>query len=183
MSPERTRELVLRFLRRRVRDEATAEDLTHETLLRAHRSRDRLRDPERADAWLLRIARNVLAEHARGRAPIDPATEVEALLAPAVEEASLEQELAACLPAWLEQLPPAKARVLRLVDVEGRTVAEAARAQGLSRTAAKSRLRHARALLRRRLLACCRFESDARGAWIDVRRRGSCGEQACSAPA
>src|SRR4051794_16075076 len=45
------------FIRRRVRDDATADDLTQETLLKVYRSRGALRDDQRIEAWLYRIAR------------------------------------------------------------------------------------------------------------------------------
>ena len=50
------------FVRRRVRDDATADDLTQETLLKVYRSRATLRDGERLEAWLYRIARRTLAD-------------------------------------------------------------------------------------------------------------------------
>lgn len=45
------------FLRRRVRDDATADDLTQDTLLKVYRSRSALRDGTRLQAWLYRVAR------------------------------------------------------------------------------------------------------------------------------
>ena len=50
------------FIRRRVRDEATADDLTQETLLKVFRSRAALRDGQRIEAWLYRIARTTLID-------------------------------------------------------------------------------------------------------------------------
>jgi len=40
------------FVRRRVRDDATADDLTQETTLKVFRSREALRDGQRLEAWL-----------------------------------------------------------------------------------------------------------------------------------
>ncbi|MDP3069371.1 MAG: sigma factor [Opitutaceae bacterium] len=50
------------FIRRRVRDEATADDLAQETLLKVYRSRATLRDGQRLEAWLFRIARTTLID-------------------------------------------------------------------------------------------------------------------------
>src|SRR5258707_7461952 len=53
---------LLRFAHWLARDRAIAEDIVQEALLRAWRSRDALKDPSAARAWLLTIVRR---EHAR----------------------------------------------------------------------------------------------------------------------
>ena len=53
---------LLRFALWLTRDRSTAEDIVQEALLRAWRSRDALKDPSCARAWLLTIVRR---EHAR----------------------------------------------------------------------------------------------------------------------
>ena len=53
------------FIRRRVRDDATADDLTQETFLKVYRSRAALRDGQRIEAWLYRIARTTLIDFYR----------------------------------------------------------------------------------------------------------------------
>jgi RNA polymerase sigma-70 factor (ECF subfamily) len=53
---------LLRFAQWLARDRAIAEDIVQESLLRAWRSRDALKDPAAARAWLLTIVRR---EHAR----------------------------------------------------------------------------------------------------------------------
>jgi RNA polymerase sigma-70 factor, ECF subfamily len=53
---------LLRFAHWLARDRAIAEDIVQESLLRAWRSRDALKDPAAARAWLLTIVRR---EHAR----------------------------------------------------------------------------------------------------------------------
>jgi len=49
-----------RFVRARVEDEAAAEDLVHDVLLRAYSQRDTLRDAGQLRPWLYRITRNAL---------------------------------------------------------------------------------------------------------------------------
>src|SRR5580658_5146637 len=53
---------LLRFAQWLARDRSIAEDIVQEALLRAWRSRDALKDPAAARAWLLTIVRR---EHAR----------------------------------------------------------------------------------------------------------------------
>jgi RNA polymerase sigma-70 factor (ECF subfamily) len=56
-----------RHLRRMVRDDDAAQDLLQDTMLRAHRSLDRLGPGANARAWLYRIATNAALNHLRGR--------------------------------------------------------------------------------------------------------------------
>jgi RNA polymerase sigma-70 factor (ECF subfamily) len=57
------------------------------------------------------------------------------------------------------------------VDLEGRAQPDVARELGLSESGARSRVQRARARLRERLEACCRFAFDARGNLTDATRR------------
>ena len=57
------------FVRRRVRDDATADDVTQETLLKVYRSRAAFQDGQRLEAGLYRIARNTIIDHYRRQRP------------------------------------------------------------------------------------------------------------------
>ena len=76
---------LLRFAFWLARDRAVAEDVVQETLIRAWKSRDELKDPAAARPWLLTIVRR---EHARlyerKRLPTVDIDEVEALGDPAL---------------------------------------------------------------------------------------------------
>src|SRR5438067_8745592 len=56
------------FVARRVEDEAVADDLTQEVLLRLYTHIGRLRERDRLHAWAYQVARNVLADYWRARA-------------------------------------------------------------------------------------------------------------------
>jgi len=57
-----------RHLRRIVRDDAAAQDLLQDTLLRAHKALTRLGEGANERAWLYRIATNAALNHLRDRA-------------------------------------------------------------------------------------------------------------------
>jgi RNA polymerase sigma-70 factor, ECF subfamily len=160
------------FIRRRVRDDATADDLTQETLLKVYRSRDALRDGDRLEAWIYRIARTTLVDHYRRRRPSD---ELPATLAaePADEVARLRLAVVASMRAFLEELPPAYREPVRLAELEGLPLAKIALRLELSLTAVKSRVRRGRAMLKKKLQDCCRFEFDRMGKVIGYERRGA----------
>ena len=62
---EQFREMLLKFLTSKCRDWSEAQDLVQETLLRAARYRDKLRDRGRLRAWVMQIAANVFRDQVR----------------------------------------------------------------------------------------------------------------------
>ena len=54
-----------RFIRRRVPDDHTADDLLQETFVRVHQNIDGLQGTDRLRGWVYRIARNVIVDHFR----------------------------------------------------------------------------------------------------------------------
>ncbi len=182
------------FLRRRVGDPATAEDLLQEVFLRVHGRAHQLRDEERVAGWVFRIARNVVADHYRrgdgrdarrtlGDVELDPVDrargELELGRSPRADPESHEvaagnARLAQWLGAVVDELPEHYRDAIRLVELEGVSQREAAERLGLSRSGLKSRVQRGRALLRRALERCCHVELDRRGRPYDYRARSSC---------
>ena len=160
------------FIRRRVRDDATADDLTQETMLKVFRSRTALRDGQRIEAWLYRIARTTLIDFYRRQRPRE---ELPANLAAESPEPTDEVTVAMTrsLRILLEELPEAYREPVRLADFEGLPLAKIALRMGLSLTAVKSRVRRGRAMLKKKLQDCCRLEFDRMGKVIDYERRVS----------
>jgi len=161
------------FIRRRVRDDATADDLTQETLLKVFRAREALRDGQRLEAWLYRIARTTVIDFYRRSKPNE---ELPAALAaePADDVAELRQTMMATTRRFLDELPEAYREPVRLAELEGLPLAKIALRSGLSLTAVKSRVRRGRAMLKRKLQDCCRFEFDRHGRVIGWERRRPC---------
>jgi len=161
------------FIRQRVPDAATADDLTQETLLKVYRSRTALRAGQRLEAWLYRIARTTLIDYYRRRKPTVELPS--ALTAEPGEErdeiAQFRQAVMATTRRLLEDLPEIYREPVRLAELEGLPLAKIALRSGLSLTAVKSRVQRGRAMLKKKLQACCRFEFDRQGKVIGWERR------------
>lgn len=158
------------FIRRRVRNDATADDLTQETLLKVYRSRATLRDATRLEAWLYQIARGAIIDHYRRQRPHQDLPASLAGESPD-ELADLRAGVAATIKRFVEELPPAYREPVRLAEFEELPLARIALRLDLSLTAVKSRVRRGRAMLKKRLQACCRFEYDRLGKVIGWERR------------
>ncbi len=161
---------VWRFIFRSVQDAATADELAQDVWLRVARQAAGYqplaaaagRPVARFTTWLLTIARHRVVDHLRAARPTlsldeedaDDHTLADRLAAPSgfgpVRRIENRQQAAQLLAA-LEHLPPEQ-RDAFLLQAEGEmSVAEIAAATGVGLETAKSRLRYARAALRRAL--------------------------------
>ncbi len=84
------------FIRRRVSDDAAAEDLLQEVFVRIHTHMETLEDSDRLESWIYQIARNAVIDHYRTRRQPAELTET-AALAPEEEEPDAAEELAGSL--------------------------------------------------------------------------------------
>jgi RNA polymerase sigma-70 factor (ECF subfamily) len=158
------------FIRARVPDDATADDLTQETLLKVYRSRGSLREDDRLEAWLYRIARRTLIDYYRKRRPNEEL--------PASLKSESKDEVSAIRDAvlfstirFMEALPDSYRVPLQLSEFEGMSMAKIADRLGVSLTAVKSRIRRGRQMLKKKLQDCCHFEFDQHGKVIGWERR------------
>jgi RNA polymerase sigma-70 factor, ECF subfamily len=140
---------VWRYAVRRVGD-AGAEDVVAETFLVAWRRIDAV--PEHELAWLLGVARKVIANQRRGQRRRANLTErIGRELELGAEEASEPQVPATAVLAALATLGERDQEVLRLIYWDGLAPAQAARVLGCTAVALRVRLHRARARMARAL--------------------------------
>jgi RNA polymerase sigma-70 factor (ECF subfamily) len=161
---------VLHTARLIARDDTDAEDLAQETMLKAFRRSNCLRDETRTRPWLLAILRNTYIDRTRVRrrhelsldeldfepadaeqqdwsTPVDPKENPDRLM----DELADPRVIAS-----LRKLPRDLRWTLLLVDVEGMTEADAAAALTIPTGTVKSRLHRGRNLLRESLYPVAR---------------------------
>jgi RNA polymerase sigma-70 factor, ECF subfamily len=148
---------LLSFFASRIPDDG-AEDLAQVTLLRVAGALPRI-DPERADAYVATVARNVLRtayrrlalEHRR-RAPAEALVDVATLREPADVRLEYEELARAVHRVSASVLPPVLAEIVAEL-LRGETAGTIAVRQGVSPITIRTRLLRARAILRDRLQA------------------------------
>src|ERR1700745_2974956 len=59
------RNIIHNFIRARITDAATVDDLTQEALVKAERAAHSLKDSSKVEGWMFRIALNGIADHFR----------------------------------------------------------------------------------------------------------------------
>jgi RNA polymerase sigma-70 factor (ECF subfamily) len=147
---------IYRFIYARVGNHPDAEDLTAQVFVRAVEQLDTDREPGQVAAWLYRVAHNATADYWRAfyRLPVIGVDHVAPGWEPADEGAKPRVEpddrAAARVQALLRRLPDQYRRVLELRFLERLTVAETARAMGI--TNGNARVLQYRALRKAALL-------------------------------
>ncbi len=134
-------------------DRALAEDLTHETLVKALQGARHLRDLKALDAWLFRIMTNCRHDHFRKQAATDDIDNHELIDEQTPETQSGARELVRMVRAAVQALPETHRQTLTLVDLEGFSYVETAAILGVPVGTVMSRLSRARARLRGLLTA------------------------------
>ena len=157
------------FLVARVGNEAEAEDILQNGLLKALQRAGELDDDAKLTAWFYQLLRNAVIDHYRARSSVrrkhDAMGEMISALGEDIAAApkGWETQLCGCLGSVAASLKPQYAELLRRVDLEGESVQAAAKAAGISANNASVVLHRARKELRIKLQAFC----------------GACAEGAC----
>lgn len=151
------RSRLLGFLRKRLSDADTAEDILQHSLLKALRAAPEIEEDERLLAWFTRVLRNAVIDHYRAAG--SETRRIESLAAsldrPMGQEE--ERELCACLQELLPDMTPAYREVIELMDLGGLPQTETARRLGIETNNLKVRHHRARKQLREKLEENCRL--------------------------
>lgn len=169
-----------RFIRARVSDPATAEDVLQDVFVKIQKRLGQLQEPASLEGWIYLIARNAIIDHYRTR---KKTVEVPDTLSAEPEATDGEiEELKASFRRMIYSLPEPYRDAIVLTELNGLTQQELANRLGISLSGAKSRVQRARALLRQMLDECCTFEFDRRGKVIgcEPREQTHCAE--CRTP-
>ncbi len=157
------------FIRRRVADDAQAEDILQDVFLKLVRRAGELPVPAKLQGWVFLIARNAIIDHYRTRKATVALPET---LADESDVTAEEVEgLNAALRRMIRSLPEPYREAVRLTDIEGLSQVHLAKRLGISVSGAKSRVQRGRQALKQMLLECCRFEFDRRGGIVECAPR------------
>jgi RNA polymerase sigma-70 factor (ECF subfamily) len=140
------------FVRRFVRDAATAEDLLQEVFVRVIDNAGEWRPTAKVATWMYAIARNLCTDQAR-RASVRKTTPLGELAAPGggSEAAAMDRQTAARIDEAVAGLPVEQREVFLMREVMDLPFAEIAIAVGASEPTVKSRMRYALERLREAL--------------------------------
>jgi RNA polymerase sigma-70 factor, ECF subfamily len=183
---DRFQQRIRNFILMTVRDPWVADDLTQDVFVRAMDRLNGLREPQKIESWLFKIAHNLCRDHFRtqGRRPApsmgpdDICSEEETDMAKALER----HEMSACVQRQADKLPDNYRSVIWLFDQQGFSLQETADILGITVANTKVRLHRARRQLKSILQENCRFNRDERDVLVCTPRlsaaagKGVCGD-------
>jgi RNA polymerase sigma-70 factor (ECF subfamily) len=140
-------------------DTTLADDLVQDTLGKALRHADQLREATRLDAWLLRIMSNCWRDHFRRQHDTLDIDEMDYTDGSTPESDHVRDEMVTQVRHAVAALPEGQRQVLTLVDLEGSGYAEVAEILGIPVGTVMSRLSRARQCLKDRLLKAAKRET------------------------
>jgi RNA polymerase sigma-70 factor, ECF subfamily len=165
---------IKQFILKRIPDEHNAEDILQEVFLKIHARIDTLRDEEKLQSWMYRIASNVIADYYRQHKATVALSEALLLPEEPVVDDDVVKDLLPSVRTMVDNLPDEYRQALLLTEYEGLTQRELAERLGLSLSGAKSRVQRAREKLKAMLLDCCHFEFDRLGKIVDYQPKCTC---------
>lgn len=146
-----------RFLARHLGNDQDADDVLHDSLLRALQRGDSLHRGERVVSWFYRLLRRAIADHFRKKYAdlrrLERAHRETTAATP--PDLDWDTSLCRCLAALVGTLPPRQAALVRRIDLNGELRPLVAHELGLSPGAFDVALHRARLALRRRLETFC----------------------------
>ncbi|MCP5049529.1 MAG: RNA polymerase sigma factor SigZ [bacterium] len=150
------------FILRRVSDAYAAEDILQDVFIRVYSHLDSLREDNKLQNWIYRITRNAIFDHYRSVKKIEQLPE--SISAGETGEADLiREEVSGFIIPMIRRLPERYRQAVMMAEVEGLTQKEIAVKLGLTLSGAKTRIQRGRAMVRKMLTDCCRFEFDQQG--------------------
>ncbi len=154
------------FFQRHARHGSDPDDLLQECFLRVAAGIGRVEDHARLGGWVQAIARHIATDTLRD-VPVLRADEATLQVPAAAAEERLDDVIGGWIRNRIEDMQSDDGEMLRAFELEGVPQAEIAARFGLSLTAVKSRIRHARMEIRKDILACCTIDFDRRGRVLD----------------
>lgn len=172
---------LLGFIRKRVSDKTVAEDLLHDVFLKMRDKIGQLKDSEKIQSWMYRIAHHTVVDYFR-----EQQKNQNRLISVYEEESGEEVNRMAAAENWIgsyvQALPDNYREAVVLFEMEGKSVAEVAEQLQISYTNARARVQRGRNALKKSLLDCCTFHVDRYGNIIDYHRNAprNCVRNECS---
>ena len=129
-----------------------ADDLVQDTVIKAIRNANSLRDMNAMNSWLFTILSNCWRDYLRRQKPTDDIDECVFTNDDTPELAKERQDITDIVQRAIATLPQGQRQVLSLVDLEGFSYAEVAEIVGIPTGTVMSRLNRARKALAEQLL-------------------------------
>lgn len=166
------------YIMRRVPDKYEAEDILQEVGIRIQKNACKIRDITNVQAWLYRIAHNLIVDYFRGAAKYSLIEDInEISIQEIAEPENYNKETAECLLKLVEFLPSIYKEAIIESDFKGTKQSILGQKLGLSNSGSKSRVQRARKKLKAVLNNCCEVKFDNAGNVIELCNKDKVGNE------
>lgn len=166
----RYKDALRHYILKIVKDGDTANELSHQVLMKVYASCCSGRPIRNIRSWLFQIAYNTCMDHFRKNNRLaELKTDI-----PDVEENTVYRKAGEFITPLLKLLPPKYAVPLELADIKGMKQQEIADRLGLTLTATKTRVQRGRKILKEEVMNCFHIEVDQSGQLTAFNLKSSC---------
>lgn len=161
MNVEAIKNKLFRFAMSMLRDEAEAEDVVQEVVIKLWKQRQQLDRIQNLEAWTMRLTRNLSLDKLRSKhrryEPIDSVVDLDNNEPSPARQVELNDTMDQ-LKAWIKKLPEKQQMVFQLRDIEGMTYKEIAESLDMPLSQVKINLFRARQQVRDYLIKTKLYE-------------------------
>ena len=151
---------LLGFIQARVSDREISKDILQDVFLKIHTNLKSLKSTDKLSSWVYQITRNAIIDYYRKKKIItDQIPEVPENL----EDDNLNEDFYGCLNSHLNQLEAKDRHAIIQTSYKKVSQKDFAEQEGLTYTAAKSRVQRARKKLNELFVGCCQIKTDNYG--------------------
>ena len=154
-----TQQRLKRFVFRRVKDRALADDIVQDVFLKVHARVSQLKDDEKITGWIFQITRNTITDYFRKKARTINNLDIDW----EDKTHAYNDCVSNCLKEMLLELPKIYREALELAELQNVSQTELAQRLNISYSGAKSRVQRARQLLKNEMDKLYLIKMDAYG--------------------
>ncbi len=165
---------LLGYVRKRVRNQEDAEDLTQDVFLKMSRSNSNGIDDLKS--WVYRIAKNTITDYYRKKRLQTDIIEGDVLL-DYEEDDNVSIELSTCVSMFIEQLPEEYKDLLVLSELKEMSQKEIAQQLNMNYVTVRSKVQRGRKKLRELFESCCIVEQGGKGSILGYQTKKGCGDK------
>lgn len=164
-------ERIKRFIRSLIKDDFASDDLIQETFLKVQNKLDTVREPEKMNSWVHRIAYNLCQDYfkSKKKEPLNPGIlnkPPEPLIRESFDFKLEQRQMGSCVRQQVDLLPEPLRSVLIMYDILEFSHQEISEILNITEENSKVRLHRARKNLKKILEEKCSFEMDGRNVLV-----------------
>jgi len=166
-------EQIKRFIISKTKDLDSSEDILQDVFIKIHSEINTLKDKDRIQSWIFRIARNTITDYFRRR-------KKESFLSDEIQEPVEDKPdesfnlILEDMIKNMDELPQEYCEAICNTEFRGISQKQYAAEIGISYSGLKSRVQRARKMLKDNLMQCCHFYFDKYNTIIDYEKKCCC---------